>query len=101
MEIHGRGQCGKGIDRPVIGTYDNVADLQTGCLCGSSGSYVGNNDAPASGKTEPLGQAGSDVLRDRSDLDPMHVSLLAQTLIDETHDAGRNREAQALAASAL
>ena len=50
---------------------------------------------------QALGQSRRDLLRARANFDLMHVSVLAQAVVDEIDHARGNGEAQAFAASAL
>ncbi len=101
VQIHGSGQAWKSVNTPLVGGYHNVANLQSGGFGRTSRREVGNDDAIALGKPQPLGQSRSNVLRRGLDLDPVHVSVLAQALIDKTHHPRGNGKAQPFATPTL
>jgi hypothetical protein len=99
VQVKSGGECGERADGAVIGVQDDVADLEAASVGGTIGSYVIDDDAPVLRETQSAGETLGDGLRASFDFDAMHVSVLAQTLIDETDDARGNGKAEAFASA--
>src|SRR5208337_1054687 len=99
MKIESRGERGQRADEAVISSYHNIADLQATSLSRTSRDHVVDHDAPILRQPQTFRQTVGDGLSTRLDLDAMHVSILAQALVDELHDARGDGKAQSLAST--
>src|SRR5580700_12346410 len=100
MQIERRGKPWQRFNPAVVGSENDVLNLQSSGSGGASGFDVSDDDAPVLSEVQAFGECGRDFLRDRANLYAMHVTVLAQAVIDEIHDAGGNRESQAFTAAA-
>src|ERR1700691_5229306 len=101
VKIQGGRKLGKGFDAAVVGSKNDVLNLQAGGGGGAVGLNVGDDDSPVLRELESVGQRGRDFLGHGADFDAMHVAILAQALVDEIHDPRGDGEAQAFTATTL
>src|SRR5208282_4770303 len=97
MEIECRGEGGQRTDEAAIRADYNIPDLHASRLSGTSRRYVVDHDPPVLRKSQSFGQVLSDGLSTCLDLDAMHVPILAQALVYETHDSCRDGKPEPLA----
>src|SRR5208337_4997918 len=97
MQIESSSECGQRANGAPVGAQHNVSDLQSARLGRTSRRHVIDYPSPTLRQPQSLGQVLGNGLRARFDLDAMHVSILANTFVDELHDSCRNRKSQALA----
>src|SRR6266404_3078469 len=100
MKIQGRGKLRKRFDAAVVGSDDDVLNLEAGGGSGAVGLDVGEYDSPVLRELETIGHCGRDFLSHGADLHAMHMAVLAQALVDEFHDARGDGEAQSFTAAA-
>lgn len=83
---------------PNLSVSQTVPRGRWRCLCSrTSRRHVIDYDPPILREPQSFGQALRDRLRARLDLDAMHVPILAQALVHETHDSCRDGKPEPLA----
>ena len=101
MKISGGGQCRHSLNRPVVGSKNNVLHLHAGRGSGSVRRNVVHNDAPRLRQSQAFRQSRRNLLRSRADLDVVHMPVLAQAVINKIDYARRNGKAQTFTSATL
>src|ERR1700722_11506593 len=86
VKIKSRGKAGESFDAAIIGSENDILNLQASSRGGAVGLDIGDDHSPALCEVKALGQRGRDLLGNGSDLDAVNVPVLAQALINEIDD---------------
>ena len=92
-----RGEPREAVDLPAVHRVDDVARLQARFLRRPPWEHVGDDHAPIAREAKAGSQHRGDALRCDSELDPVHMATLAQSIVDEPDHRSRDGEAQPLA----